>query len=59
MGADRLGYAKIGITLDSDAHMLPGMRDGAVDKLGEMPFREIARRRLAASIVGRGRSRAG
>jgi integrase len=31
--SERLGHAKTSITIDTDAHMLPRMQDGAVDAL--------------------------
>jgi hypothetical protein len=36
--SERLGHAKTSITLDTYAHILPGMQEGAVDALGEMLF---------------------
>ncbi|MDP9363206.1 MAG: site-specific integrase [Chloroflexota bacterium] len=40
--SERLGHAKTSITLDTYAHVLPDMQDGAVEKLGEILFRDSA-----------------
>jgi len=34
--SERLGHAKIGITLDTYSHVLPDMQKDAVDKLDEI-----------------------
>jgi integrase len=36
--SERLGHAKTSITLDTYAHILPGMQEGAVDALGAILF---------------------
>ena len=39
---ERLGHAKTSITLDTYAHVLPGMQDGAVEALGALLFQDLA-----------------
>jgi integrase len=36
--SERLGHAKTSITLDTYAHILPGLQEGAVDALGAILF---------------------
>jgi integrase len=36
--SERLGHAKTSITLDTYAHVMPDMQDGAVDALGTLLF---------------------
>ena len=38
--SERLGHAKTSITLDTYAHIPPGMQEGAVDALGVILFGE-------------------
>ena len=40
--AERLGHAKTSITLDTYAHVLPDMQDGAVEAIGALLFRDSA-----------------
>ncbi len=40
--SERLGHAKVSITLDTYAHVLPDMQEGAVDTVGGLLFRDRA-----------------